>query len=263
MIESTPSLTIDLGLFFVIGLLGGAHCIGMCGPLLTIYSGKMNQEATSQNHLTVFEVRQHFLFNTGRTVSYAVLGGIFGLIGSFVFLTTESLMGISSIVRGSLGILIGMFVLAIGLHYLAGKTSFTLPFTTPTAPSLFGKLATEIESLTNGPGIIGLGAIHGLLPCPILYPAFLYAFAVGSAQFGFISLALLGLGTFPTMFFYGTLVEAVDPLHRQRLHRVLGAMFVLLGYILLSHGLMSIGIHVPHPELPHYQPLLIQDSLVP
>ncbi len=256
MIDPTSSISIDLWLFFVVGLLGGAHCIGMCGPLLTIYSGKMNKgSAKTKNHLTVYEVRQHFLFNTGRTISYAILGGLFGLVGGFVFVTSESLMGLSSLIRGSVGILIGLFVLAVGLHYLIGKISFNLHIFTPDTSYLFEKLSNNIESLTKGPGIIALGGIHGLLPCPILYPAFLYAFAVGSAEFGVLSLALLGLGTFPTMFIYGTLIEAVDPLHRQRLHRALGAMFIILGYILLAHGLMSIGIHVPHPNLPHYQPL--------
>lgn len=256
MIELASSISIDLWLFFVVGLLGGAHCIGMCGPLLTVYSGHMNNASSrNQDYLSVYEVRQHFLFNTGRTVSYAILGGVFGFVGGFVFVTTESLMGISSLVRGSVGILIGIFVLAIGLHYLVGKLSFNLHMFTPDTSFLFGKLTDKIESLTTGPGIIALGGIHGFLPCPILYPAFLYAFAVGSAEFGVLSLGLLGLGTFPTMFIYGTLIEAVDPLHRQRLHQVLGAMFIILGYILLAHGLMSIGIHVPHPRLPHYQPL--------
>lgn len=256
MINPTSAISIDLWLFFVVGLLGGAHCIGMCGPLLTIYSGQMTKDSSrNSGHLSVFEVRQHFLFNTGRTVSYAVLGGVFGFVGGFVFVSSESLMGLSSLVRGSIGILIGLFVLAVGLHYLAGKTSFNLHLFTPDTSFLFGKLSNKIETLTTGPGIIALGGIHGLLPCPILYPAFLYAFAVGSAEFGVLSLALLGVGTFPAMFIYGTVIEAVDPLHRQRLHRVLGATFVILGYILLAHGLMSIGIHVPHPELPHYQPL--------
>ncbi|MUW15947.1 sulfite exporter TauE/SafE family protein, partial [Halorubrum sp. CBA1125] len=31
----------DVLLFLAIGLLGGAHCIGMCGPLVTVYAGRM------------------------------------------------------------------------------------------------------------------------------------------------------------------------------------------------------------------------------
>lgn len=76
-------LRIDIVLFFVIGLLGGAHCIGMCGPLVTMYSKQMDTDDVAakksrlsrpSGHLSVYEVRQHVLFNVGRTASYAILG---------------------------------------------------------------------------------------------------------------------------------------------------------------------------------------------
>ncbi|OYR58956.1 hypothetical protein DJ83_13850, partial [Halorubrum ezzemoulense] len=105
------------------------------------------------------------------------------------------------------------------------------------------------------PGIVALGAVHGLLPCPILYPAYLYAFASGSAVAGGVALGALGLGTIPAVFAYGTLIESVDPVHRRRVHRLLGVAFVALGYVLFAHGLMSVGIHVPHPRLPFWNPL--------
>ncbi len=255
--SAVPSLvTSDLLLFFVIGLLGGAHCIGMCGPLVTIYAGKLNDHTrTSADHLTLFEVRQHGLFNVGRTISYATIGAICGLLGGFVYVTTDTLTAVADTVRGSMGVLIGLFVVVVGIYYLLGRTSVGAHAHVPGFERLFGLLSARLDTLAAGPGIVGLGALHGLLPCPILYPAFLYAFAVGSATAGFLSLAALGLGTIPAVFLYGTLIETVDPLRRRQLHRLLGATFVLLGYILVAHGLMSFGIHVPHPGLPHYQPL--------
>jgi sulfite exporter TauE/SafE len=57
------------------------------------------------------------------------------------------------------------------------------------------------------------------------------------------------------VFAYGTLIGSVDAVHRQRLHRLLGVAFVVLGYILLAHGLMVVGIDVPSVGLPNYQPL--------
>jgi len=68
MIESL--FRIDIALFVLIGVLGGAHCIGMCGPLVTMYSKQMTPQpdggtATVDDrqagHLTTYEVRQHFL----------------------------------------------------------------------------------------------------------------------------------------------------------------------------------------------------------
>ena len=43
--------------------------------------------------------------------------------------------------------------------------------------------------------------------------------------------------------------------HRRRVHRLLGVVYIVLRYVLFAHGLMALGVHVPHPMLPHYQPL--------
>ncbi len=245
----------DLLLFFIIGLLGGAHCIGMCGPLVTIYSNKLNERTDEpRGHLTLYEVRQHSLFNLGRTLSYATIGAACGALGGLLYVTTDTLTAVADTIRGSMGIVVGGFVIVVGIYYLIGRSSVGGHVSGLGFERLFGVLSARLDELAAGPGIVGLGALHGLLPCPILYPAFLYAFAVGSWSVGFLSLAALGLGTFPAVFLYGTVVEAVDPVRRGQLHRLLGGAFVLLGYVLFAHGLMSFGVHLPHPRLPHYQP---------
>ena len=247
----------ELVLFFLIGLLGGAHCIGMCGPLVTIYAGRMEERtSTPGERLTLFEVRQHGLFNLGRATSYTAIGAAFGALGGLFYLTTETLTGVTDVIRGSVGIVVGLVVIAIGVYYLLGRAAPGLHLGIG-GNSLVSALTTRLDRLASGPGIVGLGALHGLLPCPILYPAYLYAFAVGSATSGGLALAVLGLGTIPAVFLYGTLIEAVDPTRRRQLHRVLGAAFILLGYVPLQHGLMLYGIHLPHPEIPFYQPLEI------
>jgi hypothetical protein len=167
--------------------------------------------------------------------------------------TTDQLTAVADLVRGVVGLGIGAFVVVAGLNYIlgGGVTDVHLPG----VGRATAWLAARIDRLANGPGIVGLGALHGLLPCPILYPAYLFAFASGSALTGAVALGSLGVGTIPAVFLYGTLVESVDAVHRQRLHRLLGLAFLVLGYVLLAHGLMALGVHVPHPRLPHYQPL--------
>lgn len=245
---------IDLPLIFAAGLLGGAHCIGMCGPLVTMYASRMGSE-DDRDYLTTYKVRQHGLFNLGRTISYAILGAVFGALGSLLYVTTDSLTAIADLVRGTMGAGIGLVVIAIGIYYILGRNAVGGHVPGLGLERVFGVLTNHVDRLATGPGIVGLGALHGLLPCPILYPAFLYAFAVGSPTVGFASLAALGLGTLPAVFLYGTIIDTVDPARRRNLHRVLGIAFVALGYVLFAHGLMAMGIHLPHPQLPHYQPL--------
>lgn len=254
----------DVVLFFVIGLLGGAHCIGMCGPLVTIYSDKMDRQRPDggaptagthdrRSHLSLYEVRQHALFNVGRATSYTLIGTLLGLLGSLVFVGVGELTATADLVRGVVGVLIGAVVVGIGANYLLGRV--TMGVHLPGTERVMGWLTSWVDRLVNGPGIVGLGAVHGLLPCPILYPAYLYAFASGSAAAGGVALASLGLGTIPAVFAYGTLIESVGATRRKRLHQVLGLAFLVLGYVLFAHGLMSLGYHIPHPSLPFWNPL--------
>ncbi|WP_222912693.1 sulfite exporter TauE/SafE family protein [Natrinema sp. SYSU A 869] len=247
------SLGVDVLLFLAIGVLAGAHCIGMCGPLVTVYASQMDSATSNssrESHLTTYEVRQHALFNIGRTASYTLLGAVFGALGSTLFVTTASLSSVVKFVRGGIGLIIGGLVMVVGVYYLLGRTTGGIHL--PGLERISGWLAARVDRLANGLGIVGLGAVHGLLPCPILYPAFLYAFAIGSPAGGAVALGALGLGTIPAVFAYGTVIDAIDVVHRQRVHRLLGVAFVALGYILLAHGLMSLGIHLPHPRLPFY-----------
>ena len=267
--DLTTLFGVDVFLFLAIGLLGGAHCIGMCGPLVTAYAARMDPDAGRTDggghatgshqqrgrgsHLTVYEVRQHALFNLGRTASYTLIGTALGALGGAVLVTTATITGAVGPVRGVVGVGVGVVVVAVGMRYVLGGATGGVHL--PGLERVTGWLTGHVDRLANGPGIVALGAIHGLLPCPILYPAYLYAFASGSALAGGTALAALGVGTMPAVFLYGTLIGSVDAVHRRRVHRLLGVAFVVLGYVLLAHGLMVLGIHVPHPMLPFWNPL--------
>ncbi len=259
----------DVLLFLAIGLLGGAHCIGMCGPLVTVYAGRMRDGSERTDggagnatggaasrrgsHLTTYEVRQHALFNLGRATSYTLIGATLGALGGFLFVTTATVTGAAAAIRGVVGLGVGAAVILIGVRYVLGGATGGIHL--PGLERVTGWLTGHVDRLANGPGIVGLGAVHGLLPCPILYPAYLYAFASGSAVSGGLALAALGVGTMPAVFLYGTVIESVDAVHRRRVHRLLGVAFVALGYVLFAHGLMSIGVRIPHPKLPFWNPL--------
>jgi len=252
--------TVSLGVFFLIGLFGGAHCLGMCGPLVTTYADRMNSGGSTggSNRLSVGMVRQHGLFNLGRTLSYTLIGGIFGLAGSLVAVSVGELTTVLRELNIVVGFTVGVIIMAAGVNYLLRGRVLSLP-----GESLFGpitravqrRLTARIDAYVDGPGIVGLGALHGLLPCPLLYPAFLYAFVQASPAGGAVSLAVLGLGTVPSLFVYGTLFQSLSTQTRVRLHRVLGVAFIGLGYIPLQHALMLLGVDLPHPPIPFYQPL--------
>ncbi|MFP4175285.1 MAG: sulfite exporter TauE/SafE family protein [Halobacteriales archaeon] len=256
VVPTDVSGQVGLGVFFLIGLFGGAHCLGMCGPLVTMYSEKMESRASrGRDVLTWHEVRQHALFNLGRTVSYATIGAAMGALGA-LFFSASTVASVGDTVRGVVGVAIGVVIVASGVAYFARGTIVEIPGTGAVFRRIHGLITRRVKGLVNGVGILGLGAVHGFLPCPMLYPAFLYAFARGSPVEGALSLGVLGAGTFPTLMLYGLTVRSVGPEHRRTLHRILGVVFVFLGFVTLRMGLMQFGVEIPFPfRLPHYQPL--------
>ena len=248
---------LGLVVFLLIGLLGGAHCIGMCGPLVTTYADRMRDGGRRGDDLTVHQVRQHALFNLGRTASYALIGALFGLAGSLVFVTGRGVTTIARDVHAVTGILVGGVIIAIGVRYAVRLElrSVPIPVLETLSGVVTGRIVPRVDAWVGDARIAGLGAAHGLLPCPLLYPAFLYAFVQGSALGGAVALGAVGVGTIPAMFLTGTLFQSVSRESRLRMHRVLGVAFVVLGYVPLQHGLATIGVPLPHPPIPYYSPL--------
>jgi hypothetical protein len=243
--------------FALIGLLGGAHCLGMCGPLVTLYADRLG-EARDHDRFTFRDARQHLLFNLGRTVSYAAIGAFMGALGALVF-DAAAVAAVADDVRAVAGVVVGAFIVVTGASYLAGGSAHGTTVSVPYFGDLFGRayaaITERVDRWVGGPRIAALGVLHGVLPCPLLYPAYLYALARGSPLAGAVSLAVLGLGTVPTLFAYAAVFESLSTGSRVTLHRALGALFIVLGYLPLAHGLMLLGIHLPHPPIPVYQPL--------
>jgi sulfite exporter TauE/SafE len=241
--------TAGLAAFVGLGLVGSVHCLGMCGPLVTTYADRLDDGGPVSGH----EIRQHALFNAGRTLSYALVGTVLGAAGSVLY-DVAGLARLGTAVRGAVGVFVGLAIITVGIGYLSRGRAVDVARSLPVVGNLFQRLSASlvarVDRWVDGPGMVALGAMHGLLPCPLLYPAFLYAFATGSALTGGLSLAALGLGTFPLMFAYGTAFGTLSPGHRATLHRVLGVVFIALALVPLSNGLAAFGIAVPKPPLP-------------
>jgi sulfite exporter TauE/SafE len=246
MLSTVPAAVADVRLvaYLVVGLFGGAHCLGMCGPLVATYADRMPGREGDWVRL-----RQHALFNLGRTLSYAAVGAALGGLGGVVY-GLAGLAAVADLVRAGAGLLVGGAVLAVGARYLLGGATPDLPVFGQAFDRVAGAATAHLDRLVAGPGVLGLGLVHGLLPCPLLYPAFAGAFATGSALQGGLSLAALGVGTVPSLFLAGTALGSPSVADRRRLHRALGAAFLALGLVPVLNGLSVLGVAVPRPPLP-------------
>ncbi len=238
---------VELGAFLVVGVLGGAHCLGMCGPLATTHA----RRASREDRLTLFDVRQQGLYTAGRVGAYAAVGAVLGALGSAV-VAGGALLSVADVVRGVVGVAAGLAVLAVGAGYLRGRPVHHAVPDGGAVSRVSAAVGRRADDWAGDSRIAALGAAHALLPCPLLYPAYLYAVARGSAVAGALALGALGVGTAPAMVGYATAVGSVPVRHRARLHRLLGAAFLALGLVPLSHGLALLGVPVPTLPLPTY-----------
>jgi sulfite exporter TauE/SafE len=175
---------------FLIGLLGGTHCIGMCGGIVS---------ALSMGGPSRFVL--HLAYNSGRIVSYAAAGAIAGALGGLSLTLSGQLP-----VRITLYVLANLMLVALGL-YLIGITQ-TLAFT-----ERFGKkLWVHLQPLSKRylpartmAQAFPLGLLWGWLPCGLVYSALATALTSGSALHGAGMMLAFGLGTLPNLLLAGLL----------------------------------------------------------
>jgi sulfite exporter TauE/SafE len=219
----------DLAAAFLFGLLGSTHCLGMCGPLVSLYAAQLSPGAVATAH------RQHLLFNLGRMLAYTNLGILFGMVG----LPLRGRPWVAAFV----GVAAGLFVFAMGARFLgAGGIAARLEgFLARPTGALVGVWRRYV-SVARSPGIVMLGAIHGLLPCPLLYVMFTSAVALGDPIRGGILLLVFSLGTVPMMWGMGALGRHLGTTRRLGLYRVFGWVVTAWGLVLVVRGLQGLGI---------------------
>jgi sulfite exporter TauE/SafE len=175
---------------FLIGLLGGTHCVGMCGGIVSALS----LGAGSRPSL-------HLAYNAGRIVSYALAGAIAGAVG-----------GASVALSGQLPVRIVLFVLAnlmlvaLGL-YLLGVTR-ALAFAERFGQRLWRHvqpLSRRFLPARSMAQAFPLGLLWGWLPCGLVYSALVTALTSGSPLRGAAMMLAFGLGTLPNLLLAGLL----------------------------------------------------------
>ena len=216
------SQNMGYGLLFVVGLLTGFHCIGMCGPFVVGYTTKDAQEGR-KSHFS------HVMYGGGKLLSYTIIGAAFGLIGSVIAFTP--------LLRGVIGLLAGTFLIFFGLKMLnvipaLRKVHFGMP-------RFLGRFL-GYESRHAGPLTIGL--LNGLMiACGPLLAVYVMAAGTGSWVEGAKLLFVFGVGTLPVMLGFGYFLSFVSGNVTQKILKVSGAIVIVLGIIMLNNGLALAG----------------------
>ena len=209
---------IELPFVFMAGLMGSAHCIGMCGGFVVSIG------ATSRS-LRENLVKQT-LYSGGRAFTYSVLGALAGFGGL-------RLMNVNAYVPAALAILAGLFLVYQGLVTTQWIRRPTVASKPPCVTgSIFGAMmrgSSKVHSFLAG-------VMTGFLPCGLLYGMLAGAASTSNPLHGALLMAVFAGGTVPVMILTGCSGGFLSVAARRHLFNVAGWCVIVTGLITLTRG---------------------------
>lgn len=213
------------GILFVVGLLTSLHCIAMCGGINL--SQCVSNKADTDEPVTK-KLMPSILYNTGRVISYTIIGGVVGAIGSVI--------SFSGTAKGFVAIIAGMFMMIMGLNMMN-----IFPVLRKIVPKMPKKIGKKIQDAKKGRGPLIVGLLNGFMPCGPLQTMQLYALGTGSFFAGAFSMFSFSLGTVPLMFGFGAISSVLSSKFTRKLMTVSATLVMILGIIMIGRGLNQSG----------------------
>ena len=219
-----------------IGLIGSFHCIGMCGPIVVALPLK--------KHNLISKVSGAVLYNSGRVVTYSILGILFGLLGRGIHMA--GFQRWTSILLGA-----AMIISVLFPFFFREKITFGNLFT-----GFSARLITRLRKLFTDRSYFSLlmiGLLNGLLPCGLVYVAIAGAISSGTVLTGALFMMFFGIGTIPLLLIATLASDAIGQRVRIKMQRVVPYFVFLLGVLFILRG-MSLGIPYISPKAEKLEP---------
>lgn len=221
----TAKAGMGLGVLFAVGLLTSLHCVAMCGGINLAQSAA---SAQADRRVSAANIQ----YNLGRLVSYTVVGGIVGAIGTVFKLSNAAQAAIQLVAA------IFMVLMALNLLDIGGLRGII-----PTLPEgLRSKLMAK-----GSRSSLYIGLLNGLMPCGPLQAMQLYALSTGSLIMGALSMFCFCLGTVPLMLGFGLVSGHLNRRFARPMRVASGILVLLMGMAMLTNGLNLAGIRLNLP----------------
>ena len=220
----TVESSMSYGMLFIVGLLTSVHCIAMCGGI------NLSQSVSSVKNEGKI-LKSNAYYNLGRVVSYTLIGGIVGAIGSAITL--------NGVFKGTVAIIAGILMIIMGINMLGifpslRKFNIRMP----------KKLAVALNKTKKGKSSFYIGLVNGFMPCGPLQSMQLYALSTGSFFGGAISMFLFSLGTVPLMFGFGAIASKLNKKFANKMLTISAIIIFILGLSMLGNGLAQSGFQI-------------------
>ncbi|ANQ84521.1 sulfite exporter TauE/SafE family protein [Azoarcus olearius] len=218
---------------FLIGLLGGTHCVSMCGGIV----GALSVQKMQGPHDAARQWPLHLAYNLGRIGTYTGMGALLGALGSVGMIYSGVLPA-----QMALYVLANLMLVALGL-YLTGFTSVLAPVERA-GHAVWRRVQPLTRRFLPARSVsqaLPLGALWGFLPCGLVYSVLTTALVTGSAARGAGIMLAFGLGTLPNLLLAGMLFKRFRDITRNGKVRFVAGLAVLgFGVFGLFHA-QSLG----------------------
>ena len=223
------------GFIFLIGLVASAStCLAVSGGLLLAVAAKYNERHPNLEGWQRF--RPHIYFNIGRIVSYTLLGGMVGLIGS-VFMLSAKAHGIITLAASGLMVLMGIQLLHI------------FPFLSRIHVKMPKFIAHRIYDAGHKEGShkasFFFGASTFFLPCGFTQALQLYVLGSGSFTAGALTMLAFSLGTLPSLAGIGAFSSFVKGNVQRHFMTFSAVLVIILGIFNIMPGITLVGASFP------------------
>jgi sulfite exporter TauE/SafE len=208
---------------FLVGLLGGVHCVGMCGGIVGALTFGLAEEhrARLERMLPL-----QLAYNLGRIASYTLAGALMGGLGVLI----TRLMPVQYAQRGLLAVA-GVFMILLGL-YLAGwwRGLARLEAAGGVLWRRIEPLGRRLLPVRSPAGALALGLLWGWLPCGLVYSVLIWSVSAGGVGQGAGLMLAFGLGTLPNLLAMGLVASALARwARRAAVRQAAGALVIALG----------------------------------
>ncbi len=231
---------------FLIGLLGGVHCVGMCGGIVGAFAVATPRHTipvkavgTLQASMAITDTGPRVMaFNLGRIASYMLAGALAGLLGSVpLMMNLASAQIVAYWLANLMLVALGLMLMNLweGISRVEAVGQIVWRRLQP--------LMRRLLPVQHSGQAFALGGVWGWVPCGMVYSVLMTALLSGSATRGALVMLAFGLGTLPLLFSMGMVGSSLQPLLQRRSVRRIAGMLVLgfgaLGLLRVSMGLSN------------------------
>lgn len=220
---------------FLVGLLGGVHCVGMCGGIVgALCLGLDNVQSKTAQQSFIKSFPFLLSYNAGRISSYTLAGilmGGIGWLGSHLF-TLYS-------IQQTLEIIAAVFMLALGL-YIAGWWKGLANVERWGGKVIWkrleplGRRFMPVKSYRHA---FLLGLVWGWLPCGLVYSVIIWTISTQSPLEGGLLMLSFGLGTLPNLLLMGVFASTLNQFIQQPwVRQVAGIMIMAFAGVMFYRG---------------------------